>query len=274
MKRLSSNLASFSFGALIVFLVMGILYLAATSFGLKIGNRASAQTSPSVEIPRFTTTGVPEVIVEHTGYTVSFNSDWNIPNWVAYALTKEEVGGNEPRAQHFLPDPEIRNCPTHDDYRNSGFDCGHMAPAGDMKWSEKAMKESFYLSNICPQNHNLNSGDWRFLEEHLRKMAIQYDTVYIVCGPVVSANPKTIGAEHTVTVPNAFFKAVLRKNKGSWSAIGFLFANEAGHKNLSTYAMSIEDLQIVTDLDFFYNLPDKIEEEVEATYSLSDWDLK
>lgn len=273
MKRLSSKLASFSFWTLIIFIVTGILYLAATSFGLKIGNRGFAQTPPSVEIPRFTIAGVPETIVEHTGYTVSFNSKRNIPNWVAYELTKEEVGGDEPRSQHFLPDPEIRNCPTTDDYRNSGYDRGHMAPAGDMKWSEQAMKESFYLSNICPQNHNLNSGDWKVLEEHLRKMATLYDTVYIVCGPVVSANPKTIGAEHIVTVPNAFFKAVLRKDKGSWCAIGFLFANQAGHKALSTYAMSIEDLQIVTDLDFFYNLPDEIEEKVEASFSLKNWDL-
>lgn len=273
MKRRSSKLASFSFWTLIIFTVIGILYLAATSFGLKIVNRASAQTPQYFEIPKFTNSGVPETIVEHTGYTVSFNSKRNIPNWVAYALTKEEVGGTEPRAQHFLPDPDIRNCPTHDDYRNSGYDCGHMAPAGDMKWSEKAMKESFYLSNICPQNHNLNSGDWNFLEGHLRKMATQYDTVYIVCGPIVSTSSKTIGSKHKVTVPDAFFKAVLRQKGDSWSAIGFLFANEAGHKALSTYAMSIEDLQIVTDLDFFYNLPDEIEGKVEASFSLRDWGL-
>ena len=227
----------------------------------------------SVELPQCTLSNISEKIVQHTGYTVSFNSNWNIPNWVAYELTKEEVAGDEPRSQHFVPDPEIKNCPTTDDYKNSGYDRGHMAPAGDMKWSETAMKESFYLSNICPQNHNLNSGDWKSLEEHLRTMATQYDKVYIACGPIVSTSPKTIGSEHKVTVPAAFFKAVLRHKGDSWSAIGFMFANEAGHKSLSTYAMSIEDLQIITDIDFFYNLPDEIEEKVEASYSLKDWDL-
>ena len=258
--------------------VLSIIFLVAIAIGAAIGSdnppsSPAPQTPQPIEVPKVTKSDISETVVQHTGYTVSFNSDWNIPNWVAYELTKEEVAGDEPRAEHFIPDPEIRNCPTTDDYKNSGYDRGHMAPAGDMKWSETAMKESFYLSNICPQNHNLNSGDWKSLEEHLRTMATQYDKVYIVCGPIVSTSPKTIGKEHKVTVPAAFFKAVLRQKGDSWSAIGFMFANEAGHKNLSTYAMSIEDLQIVTDLDFFYNLPDKIEEEVEATYSLSDWDL-
>ena len=259
--------------SIIFVIIIGIV--AATTMDTGTGQESSTESTgvPQVELPKSTLQGVSETIVQHTGYTVSFNSDWNIPNWVAYELTKEEVAGEEPRAQHFVPDPKIKNCPTTDDYKNSGYDRGHMAPAGDMKWSETAMKESFYLSNICPQNRNLNSGDWKSLEEHLRTIATQYDKVYIACGPIVSTSSKTIGAEHKVTVPDAFFKAVLRQKGDSWSAIGFMFANEAGHKSLSTYAMSIEDLQIITDIDFFYNLPDEIEEKVEASYSLKDWDL-
>ena len=267
MKRIVTNLALF----LVCFAVIAFFV---SNKKKAHSNTTKGQVPQSLEIPRTTNSNVSGTIIKHTGYTVSFNSDWNIPNWVAYELTKEEVAGDESRSEHFLPDPEISNCPTIDDYKNSGYDRGHMAPAGDMKWSSTAMKESFYLSNICPQNHNLNSGDWKSLEEHLRTMATQYDKVYIACGPIVSASPKTIGKDHKVTVPAAFFKAVLRQKGKFWSAIGFMFANEAGHKNLSTYAMSIEDLQIVTDLDFFYNLPDKIEEKVEATYSLSDWNLK
>ena len=225
--------------------------------------------TPRLEVPRS-----GERMLEHEGFRISYNQSWLIPNWVAYELTKEETRGDVERTDYFDVDPTLKGRQAKfADYSHTGYDRGHMAPAGDMKWSETAMKESFYLSNICPQNHNLNSGDWKSLEEHLRTMATQYDKVYIVCGPIVSTSPKTIGKEHKVTVPAAFFKAVLRQKGDSWSAIGFMFANEAGHKNLSTYAMSIEDLQIVTDLDFFYNLPDKIEEEVEATYSLSDWDL-
>ena len=262
---------------------LSLVYIVAIIIAVTINSDAtqaqdgsqSAEVTASLkyELPRITNTNVSEKVVEHVGYTVSFNTKHNIPNWVAYDLTSQEVAGVTPRAKHFEPDPQIIGCPTTDDYKNSGYDRGHMAPAGDMKWSEQAMTESFYLSNICPQNHNLNGGDWKALEEHLRTMATQYEKVYIACGPIISAKPKTIGMYHQVAVPDAFFKVVLRKKGDSWSAIGFMMPNQAGHKSLNKYAMSVDDIEIITDMDFFYNLPDEIEEYVESSYSLKDWNL-
>lgn len=218
----------------------------------------------------------PEQIVTHSGYTVSYNSKWRIPNWVAYELTAEEVAGTEPRGDDFLPDPKIYQGPTTDDYKNSGYDRGHMAPAADMKWSKEAMKESFYMSNICPQNKNLNKGDWKDLEEHVRSMATKYDHIYVTCGPIVSENPQTIGQYshiYRIAVPDAFYKVILRQKDESWSAIGFVMPNKAGHKALSKYAASIDDIEKLTDIDFFVALPDSVEESIEATYNLKDWDL-
>lgn len=261
---------------------LSLVYIVAIIIAVSVTNTSQAQgdgqttevtASLKYELPKITNTGVPEKLVEHIGYTLSFNTKHNIPNWVAYDLTSQEVAGVTPRAKHFEPDPQIIGCPTTDDYKNSGYDRGHMAPAGDMKWSEQAMTESFYLSNICPQNHNLNGGDWKALEEHLRTMATQYEKVYIACGPIISAKPKTIGMYHQVAVPDAFFKVVLRKKGDSWSAIGFMMPNQAGHKSLNKYAMSVDDIEIITDMDFFYNLPDEIEENVESSYSLKDWNL-
>ena len=261
---------------------LSLVYIVAIIIAVSVTNTTQAQgdgqsnevtTSLKYELPKITNTGVSEKLVEHIGYTVSFNTKHNIPNWVAYDLTSEEVAGVTPRSKHFEPDPQIIGCPTTDDYKNSGYDRGHMAPAGDMKWSEQAMTESFYLSNICPQNHNLNGGDWKALEEHLRTMATQYEKVYIACGPIISAKPKTIGMYHQVAVPDAFFKVVLRKKGDSWSAIGFMMPNKAGHKSLNKYAMSVDDIEIITDMDFFYNLHDEIEEIVESSYQLSDWSL-
>ena len=215
----------------------------------------------------------PEKLAYHAGYTVSFNTKWLIPNWVAYELTAEEVQGVEARSNKFIPDPDILESPTTDDYKNSGYDRGHMAPAADMKWSKQAMIESFYTSNICPQNQNLNKGDWKDLEEHVRNMATKFDHIYVTCGPIVPIKPKQIGYNKKIAVPDACFKVILRQKGNSWSAIGFMMPNQSGHKKLSTYAMSVDDIEIITDIDFFVALPDDIEEKIESTFNLKDWDL-
>lgn len=219
---------------------------------------------------------VPEKILKHIGYTVSYNTEWRIPNWVAYELTADEVAGTIPREDNFIDDPLIYGEAESDTYINSGYDRGHMAPAGDMKWSKTAMDESFYMTNICPQNHNLNGGDWKDLEEHIRTIATQYDHIYICCGPIVGKNLKYIGSYSfdRIVIPDAFFKVVLRQKDSTWTAIGFKMENNAGHNALATYALSVDDLETLTNIDFFYNLPDSIEELVEKSYTLSDWNIK
>ena len=213
--------------------------------------------------------------IEHIGYTIDYNPKWNCPNWVAYCLTKEEALGREGRADHFEPDPLVKGDPVvSKDYSNSGYDRGHMAPAGDFKWNTKAMQESFYMTNMCPQNHNLNSGDWRELEELVRDLAVKYESVYICCGPVMNSSPQMIGKYRKIAVPAAFFKALLRQRKdGKWTSIGFLFPNKEGSKPLHKYAMTIDELQITTGIDFFPDLDDKIEKQTETSFTLSDWNL-
>lgn len=208
-----------------------------------------------------------EQVVEHKGYTVSYNTTWLIPNWVAYELTDEEVVGQVSRADKFVPDPDIKGrCSTTDDYKGSGYDRGHMAPAGDMKWDAKAMEESFYTTNICPQNHNLNAGDWKELEEQVRDWAIKNEKVYVVCGPIMKQKYETIG-QNNVAVPDSFYKVVLMYKDGNWRALGFVFANKAGNKPLDTYAKSIDEVEKITGFDFFSVLPDEIENEIEKNNS-------
>ena len=213
-----------------------------------------------------------EQVVEHKGYTVSYNTTWLIPNWVAYELTDEEVVGQISRADKFVPDPDIKGrCSTTDDYKGSGYDRGHMAPAGDMKWDAKAMEESFYTTNICPQNHNLNAGDWKELEEQVRDWAIKNEKVYVVCGPIVKKNYATVGANN-VAVPDSFYKVVLMYRDGSWRSLGFVFANKAGNKPLDTYAKSVDEVEKLTGLDFFSILPDEIENEIEKNGSFEEFE--
>lgn len=228
----------------------------------------------NVEIPAKLTDRTERVIV-HKGYTVSYNADWKIPNWVAYELTDVEVAGEEPRGKKFVPDPMVPKyeSATTDDYKGSGFDRGHMAPAADMKWHPQAMRESFYLSNICPQNHNLNGGVWKDLEEQVRDLAEQKGRIYVVCGPIVSDDYQTIGA-NKVVVPSAFFKVLLQEENGQIHTIGFVYENVAGRRPMSTYAMTVDEVEERTGIDFFPSLPDEIEKKVEAEVDFTKWTVK
>ena len=213
--------------------------------------------------------------IKHEGYTVSYNTEWLLPNWVAYELTAQEVSGELPRTDHFYPDPLlIGKQATADDYRNSGYDRGHMAPAADMKWSETAMRESFYFTNICPQIHNLNAGVWQDFEDRGRKWANQYGNVYIVCGPVV--NQKELGTigKNQVVVPDGFYKVFLINNNGRYEALGALFDHVSGRKKLKNYVCSVDSVEQVTGIDFFCRLPQATEDRVEAQVNYAVWGFK
>lgn len=206
-----------------------------------------------------------EIQLQRTGYTVSYNNFYKTPNWVAWELTRQETKGDEERKNRFVPDPDLPEPRVeHADYTHSGYDRGHMAPAADMKWSKKAMEESFYMSNICPQNQKLNRDDWGDLEELCRSWARKYGTVYIACGPIYDQKqPKRIG-EHRVAVPDRFFKVVLIYNRKNPIAMGFLFDNKAHHQALQKYLVPVDSVEKVTGMDFFSKLPDNVENRIEA----------
>lgn len=213
--------------------------------------------------------------ITHKAYMVSYNYDWKIPNWVAYELTSQEVQGEVPRYNKFKPDPMVpQNASAHtNDYKHSGYDRGHMAPAADMKWDEKVMKESFYLSNICPQNPNLNGGAWKDLEEQVRDLAYQKGRIFVVCGPIVTDDSNTIG-ENKVVVPQAFFKVLLQEDNDEIHTIGFVYENKSGRQPMSTYAMTVDEVEELTNIDFFPSLPNRIEKKTESTVNFSKWTVK
>ena len=226
-----------------------------------------------IEIPNITEERSDRVIT-HKGYTVSYNYDWKIPNWVAYELTDWEVQGEVPRYDRFKPDPMVPQgmTATTNDYKHSGYDRGHMAPAADMKWDEQVMKESFYLSNICPQNPNLNGGVWKDLEEQVRDLASQKGKIFVVCGPIVNDISNTIG-ENKVVVPQAFYKVLLQEENGKIYTIGFVYENVSGRKPMSTYAMTVDEVEKLTNIDFFPSLPNKIKNKVESEVDFSKWTI-
>ena len=264
-----------------------LVALASCGFGGGGGNQGSSVPSTLASPPGTKATKVARhgleipymygdnTVIEHMGYTLSYNEKWRIPNWVAWELLSSELYGDFDRAEKFGPDPSWKGRQAYDrDYVGSGWDRGHMAPSGDMKWSSQTMKECFYLTNICPQNHNLNSGVWNDLEKQTRKEAKYYGRVWICCGPIVDRGKGTIGS-NKVMIPDGFFKALLAQKKdGSFTSVAFVFPNEAGDKGLASYAMSVDALEKLTGMDFFVNLDYGEQEKAEKTYDLWDWRIK
>lgn len=214
----------------------------------------------------------PEQILKRVAYTSSYNSDLRIPNWVAWQLTGAHTEGKNKRAGvKFQEDTDVPLPRAVDfDYVRSGYDRGHLCPSADNRWDATAQEQSFLLTNVCPQDHNLNVGDWHELENLCRKWAKTYGSIYIVAGPVLlKGKHKTIG-KNKVTVPEAFFKVVLCM-EGEPKAIGFIYRNESGNRPKSYYVNTIDDVERITGIDFFPALPDNVEKAVEATCNLEEW---
>ena len=217
-----------------------------------------------------------EQIIRHTGYTLSYNEEAEQPSWVAYCLTRDEALSDvAQREDDFRKDPAVRTGSAElDDYRGSGYDRGHMAPAADFKWSAEAMSDTFYLSNMSPQNGSLNRGLWADLEAVVRQMAVDNEKVYIVTGPVLTDGPyETIG-DNEVAVPKRYYKVVLDYTDPDIKAIGFVLPNEKCENDIQDYVYSVDEVEDITGLDFYPALPDDIETIVESSADTSRWSFR
>lgn len=215
-----------------------------------------------------------EIIVKHKAYTLSYNKSRNTPNWVAWTLTANHTDGPVPRASKFLADPMIPRAyrVEYYDYKESGYDRAHMCPAADNKWNAQAMKECFYMSNMCPQDPALNSGSWASLEKACRQWAKTEGKIYIVCGPVYkNRKHERIGVSHVVEVPDGFFKAVLSLRKGHEKAIAFYYANNSKKQPYRHACTAVDNIEALTGLDLFADLDDKLEARLERRCNINDW---
>lgn len=218
-----------------------------------------------------TNPALDEEMVHYTGMTVSFNPRLHVPNWVAYELTADEADGQEPRYKTFAVDPDVEGCATPDDYRNSGYDRGHMAPAADMKWDATAMRESFYMTNIAPQSNTLNRGTWGKMEEKCRARARRDSAIIIISGPVLTDPVEMHIGATGVAVPQRFFKVVLSPYASPPRAIGFLVPNGYVKGGMQECAVTVDSVESVTGHDFFSLLPDEIENQVESHKDFLRW---
>lgn len=225
---------------------------------------------PHLEIP-FIHTG--EEIIYHTGYTLSYNEKHEQANWVAYELTDEKTKSLFKRSNKFMEDPQVSTgSAKDDDYVRSGYDRGHLAPAADMSWSLATMTESFYYSNMSPQDPGFNRGIWKKLEEKVRSWAQEYHSIYITTGPVLSQGLPFIGPDK-VSIPHYYYKVILDYTSPTPKGIGFIIPNEKSNTTLEQFVVSIDEVEKITGIDFFYRLPDNEENYIESHVNKNDWDF-
>lgn len=219
----------------------------------------------------FLPTSTAGQIIHHQGYSLSYSEPHEQAEWVAYELKKEHLSQTNYERPYFEIDKAVKTgAASWRNYKNSGYDRGHLCPAADRRFSKSAHDETFLTSNISPQNHDFNSGIWNTLEQKTRYWASKYDGVYVVTGGVLERDLKTIGSEK-VAVPNQFYKIVLDYNDGNPKVLAFLMPHENSNKPLYTFVVSVDTVEALTGIDFFPELDDVLESRIEASSAYKNW---
>jgi len=209
-------------------------------------------------------------IVHHKYYSFLYSEKDEQPYWVKYVSTKEHILEKKyKRKNNFREDPLVKTqSATLKDYSKSGYDRGHLCPAGDMCFSESAMSESFFMSNMSPQFPSFNRGKWKALEEKVRNWAVKYDTAIIYCGGVLSDISKTIGP-NKVSVPKYYYKVVYCPTIDN--AIGFIMPNIKCELSLDSYMVSIDSVERLTNIDFYNNYLPEVQKRFESNSKIKYW---
>lgn len=210
-------------------------------------------------------------IIVHDNYTLSYNEDKEQAEWVAYELKKNNTSNQNFQRPFFIEDNKVASGSADwRNYKNSGYDKGHLCAAGDMKFSKKAFDETFLTSNISPQKHDFNEGIWNTLEQKVRYWSVKYDGIYVVTGGVLSGNLKTIGKEK-VAVPEYFYKVLLDNSRGEYKMIGFLVPAIDSNKPLYEFVVPVDEIEKLTGINFYPNLEDSIENKLEKASDYKGW---
>ena len=245
-----------------------VLVIAITSIN------AAAQTSVNKTYQGFNfcpTASDTNQVVHHTYYCLSYSEKDEQSEWVAYKITSRNIDGNVKRKNNFKADKKVTTESAQlSDYKGSGFDRGHLAPAGSMKINKTSMSESFFMSNMSPQNPSFNRGIWKRLEGKVRYWTEYNDSVFVVSGPILDNPLGTIG-KNKVTIPRAYYKTLLGYKNGKAKGLAFIMPNEKSDQSLYKYVVSINEVEEVTGIDFYHKIDKDVQEEVEENKDVKLW---
>lgn len=216
-----------------------------------------------------------ELTIKRAHYELSYNEEHEVANWVYYTLETKQLQNCIKRNNSFKKDPLVLTGSAElEDYKNSGFDRGHLLPAGDMKFDRTAMDDTFYLSNISPQPARFNRGLWASLENLTRAWALKHKKIWIVTGPILHSGLSVIGKTNQVSVAEEYYKVILRKEGSGYKGIGFLMKTSLPYNYLAAYAVDIDTLEKISGIDFFPFLTSQEAAEAETKFESSSWDFK
>lgn len=213
-------------------------------------------------------------IIKHKSFALSYAEKYEQAEWVAYSLSKNDIVSINRKRPYFIEDPKVKTTSASwRNYKKSGYDRGHLCPAGDRRKTEISYNETFYTSNISPQKHSFNAGIWNKLEQKTRYWAKKYNHLYIITGGILKDNLKTIGSEK-VAVPNEFYKILLDYTQPEIKAIAFLIPHQESKKPLYDFVVSIDEIEQKTGIDFFSHLPETLENELEKSSNYKNWNFR
>ncbi|WP_303318192.1 DNA/RNA non-specific endonuclease [Flavivirga abyssicola] len=219
----------------------------------------------------FLPTSTTGQIIHHEGYSLSYSEPHEQAEWVAYELKKSHLSNSNFKRPYFEIDKAVKTGAAHwRSYKNSGYDRGHLCPAGDKRYSKIAHDETFLTSNISPQEHQFNSGIWNKLEQKVRYWARKYDGVFVVTGGVLKGEMDAIGNDE-VSVPNQFYKVLIDNNSGKTKMIAFLMPHKKSNAPLYEFVVSVDTIEALTGIDFFPQLDDTLETQLESSSSYKGW---
>ncbi|ACH39102.1 MAG: hypothetical protein ACD_55C00039G0002 [uncultured bacterium] len=257
-------------------LVVFMRRLCLHSLLLVLFTAVSVFAGPLDDCREYTQFGVPGTsgdLLCRKGYLLSHDAKRKTPVWVVERMTRERLKAVLKRSDRFVPDAELPKGQRAElsDYKGSGYDRGHMAPAADMAWDAAAMSESFYLSNMVPQaGEGMNRGIWAELEKKVRQWVEKRGGLYIYSGPIYGEGEvKTIG-RNKVAVPDALFKVVLDPVRHE--AIAVVMPNRPlDTRDMPKYLVPVREVEKLTGLEFFSTLPQEEQDLIEVPKPEALW---
>ena len=228
---------------------------------------------------------VPEDIIKHSAYQLSYNEQHEQANWVMHMILPDIINGNHPRSNDFREDPLVKSGSAQEidyfiktmktdssfKYDGFGYDRGHLAPSADFKWSKKALSESYFYSNMAPQIGDFNRLKWAELENWLREYVTNNETsIIVITAPVLNPELKKLNrSTNALSIPDYFVKVALDlTNK---RGIGFVLPHQKIERPLESFSVSIDSIEQLIGYDLFPGMEDVLENNLESKSNYEPW---